>query len=73
MSGIIKAQVFEYSSGVYENLEDMKKCLIQDTEIWKKIFSLNEEAIKMKAPLTPKILSDPNHPFVTSLVYIYSM
>lgn len=27
----------------------------------------------MKKPLTPKILSDPNHEFVKTLVYIYSM
>ena len=24
-------------------------------------------------PLTPKILSNPNHPFVKMLIYIYSM
>ena len=27
----------------------------------------------MKKPLTPKILTDPNHEFVKTLIYIYSM
>ena len=29
--------------------------------------------LDLKKPLTPKILSDPNHDFVKTLVYIYSM
>ena len=29
--------------------------------------------LDLKKPLTPKILSDPNHNFVKTLVYIYSM
>ena len=29
--------------------------------------------VDFKKPLTPKILSDPNHHFVKTLIYIYSM
>ena len=29
--------------------------------------------VDMRKPLTPKILSDPNHKFVKTLIYIYSM
>lgn len=29
--------------------------------------------VDLKKPLTPKILSDPNHTFVKTLIYIYSM
>ena len=29
--------------------------------------------VEFRSPLTPQILSDPNHKFVKTLVYIYSM
>ena len=41
--------------------------------MWKKIFSLSESVTDFSKPLTPKILSDPDHPFVKTLLYIYSM
>ena len=44
-----------------------------DTEIWKKIFAMSKMVNRMDSPLTSKILSNPNHPFVKTLVYIYSM
>ena len=40
--------------------------------MWKKVFEIGQN-IDMKKPLTPKILSDPNHNIVKTLVYIYSM
>ena len=41
---------------------------------WKDIFKLGQQQhIDFKKPLTPRILSDPNNPFVKTLVYIYSM
>ena len=41
--------------------------------MWKIVFSLATKVTDFSKPLTPKILSDPNHPFVQTLVYIYSM
>ena len=41
-------------------------------EMWKKIFEMVKEA-EFRKPLTPEILSDPNHEFVKTLIYIYSM
>lgn len=40
--------------------------------MWKKIFDM-VKGIDMKKPLTPKVLSNPNHEFVKTLLYIYSM
>ena len=40
--------------------------------IWMKIFSL-VKSVDSKKPLTAKILSDPNHEAVKTLVYIYSL
>ena len=44
-----------------------------ETEMWKTIFSLSEQVKDFSKPLTPKILSDPEHSFVKILLYIYSM
>ena len=42
--------------------------------MWKTLFSLAKmENVEFSKPLTPKILSDPDHPFVKTLIYIYSM
>ena len=41
--------------------------------MWKTIFSLAKMDVEFSKPLTPKVLSDPKHPFVKTLVYIYSM
>ena len=42
-------------------------------DIWKMIFQLAKSKVDFKKPLTPKTLSDPNHPFVKTMLYIYSM
>jgi len=44
-----------------------------EAEMWKTIFSLSEQVKDFSKPLTPKILSDPEHSFVKILLYIYSM
>lgn len=36
------------------------------------MFTLSK-SVDMDRPLTPKILSDPDHQFVKTLIYIYSM
>ena len=41
--------------------------------MWKTIFSLSKSVKDFKKPLTPEILSDPDHEFVKTLIYIYSM
>ena len=40
--------------------------------MWKKIFEM-VKGVDFRKPLTPKILSNPNHQFVKTLIYIYSM
>ena len=50
----------------------MDPVVIAYTNIWKKIFSL-AKSVDMKKPLTTKILSDPDHDFVKTMLYIYSM
>lgn len=42
-------------------------------EIWNSIFKLTQDTLDFKQPLTHDILSNPNHEFVKTLVYIYSM
>ena len=41
--------------------------------MWQTIFSIAKKVIDFKKPLTHKILSDPEHPFVMTLIYVYSM
>ena len=41
--------------------------------MWKKIFSLASSEDDFKKPLTHKILSNPDHDFVKTMVYVYSM
>ena len=41
-------------------------------KMWKRIFEMVEE-VEMSKPLTPKILTDPKHKFVRTLIYIYTM
>ena len=43
------------------------------TNMWKKIFSIAKLAKNFNKPLDIKILSNPNHEFVKTLIYIYSM
>lgn len=45
----------------------------RDTELWKDIFKLGTKGVDLRKPLTPKILSDPDHVIVKTIVYIYSM
>ena len=40
--------------------------------VWKKIFTMVKD-IDLNKPLTPEILSNPNHGFVKTLLYVYSM
>ena len=42
-------------------------------EIWKYIFQIQNSVKDFTKPLTPEILSNPNHGFVKKLLYIYSM
>ena len=51
----------------------IKGILATYKDLWSKIFSMCAEDLDFTKPLTPKILSNPNHPFVKQLVYIYSM
>ena len=41
--------------------------------MWQTIFSLSKSVKDFKKPLTHKILSNPKHDFVKTLLYIYSM
>ena len=41
--------------------------------MWTKIFSLATHVTNFHKPLTPAVLSDANHDFVNTLLYIYSM
>ena len=41
--------------------------------MWKTIFNLSKSVKDFKKPLNHKILSNPNHDFVKTLVYIDSM
>ena len=42
------------------------------TFMWKNIFKMSQTT-DFKKPLTPKVLSNSNHEFVKTLLYIYSM
>ena len=45
----------------------------QYSDRWKMLFKLADLDEDMDKPLTPKVLSDPNHKAVKHLMYIYSM
>ena len=66
--GIILAQVDQLKSEGNSNF----RCSLPYTQMWKKVFAM-VQGIEMNEPLTPKILSDPSHKLVQTLVYIYSM
>lgn len=72
LSGLVLAQVSQFSSEEYSNVENFNNTVKMDVAIWKKIFSLAKNT-DMKKPLTPSILSNPNHEFVKTIVYIYSL
>ena len=41
--------------------------------MWKDIFALSKSDLDFNKPLTKKVLSDPDHNIVKTLIYIYSM
>lgn len=41
--------------------------------MWKRIFEMVHKVNDLTKPLTPQILSDPDHDFVKTLIYVYSM
>ena len=65
------AQINEFNEK-YQEVESFELVIANYAGIWKKIFSL-AKSVDMKKPLTIKILSDPNHDFVKTILYIYSM
>ena len=66
--GIVLAQIDEIKSDHNYNFN----LALPYVDVWKKIFEMVKN-IKLNEPLTPKILSNPNHNFVKTLIYIYSM
>lgn len=68
LNGLVLAQIEQLKR---EQISNFSVCLPY-VEIWKKIFDMVKNVPSQK-PLTPKILSNPNHKFVKTLVYIYSM
>lgn len=74
LHGLILAQIDEFMINDYETMENFKPIFESHTEIWLKLFDLAKvEKMDMDKPLTAKILSDPKHPFVMRMLYIYSM
>ena len=69
--GIILAQINEFKKDDKNN-NDFSNIIEIYSDVWKKLFSL-AKTIDMQKPLTPMILSNPNHEFVKILIYIYSM
>ena len=53
-------------------MQDFSKYMKNYTKTWKLIFSI-DSSVDIKKPLKTKILSDPNHKFVMTMLYIYSM
>jgi hypothetical protein len=52
--------------------QDYRYLLKIYADIWNKIFLMIED-LDMDKPLTDEVLSDPNHKFVKTMLYIYSM
>lgn len=50
----------------------MRSIIVIYIELWKKIFEMVED-MDLGKPLTPEILSNSDHKFVKTLIYIYSM
>lgn len=46
--------------------------VVHYVEIWRKVFEMIK-SLDFTKPLTYKVLSNPNHEFVKTLLYIYSM
>ena len=60
-------------NGKFENQENFIPAIKNYTKKWEVIFKLTAGKVDMKKPLTKQILMNPNHPFVKTLIYIYSM
>ena len=69
LNGLVHAQIDQFDELDIKNFKPIIKLRV---EMWQKIFEMVED-VEMRKPLTPKILSDPNHKFVKTLIYIYSM
>ena len=69
LHGLVLAQIDQFDQFTIKNFKPIIKLHV---EMWQKIFDMVED-VEMRKPLTPKILSDPNHKFVKTLIYIYSM
>ena len=46
---------------------------IEYAKKWKFLFDLTNLGGDFDKPLSPKILSDPNHPITAHILYLYSM
>lgn len=71
LQGIILAQI-DQNSQLSKGVNLIGLIDIQ-TQMWKQIFSMAKSVNDFNEPLTHKTLSNPNHEFVKTLVYIYSM
>ena len=69
LHGLVLAQIDQIDN---ITVKDLKYVIEIHVEVWQKIFDMVKN-IDLRKPLTPKILSDPNHRFVKTLIYIYSM
>ena len=69
LHGLVLAQIVQFDELDIKNFKPIIKLRV---EMWQKIFEMVKD-VEMRKPLTPKILSDPNHKFVKTLIYIYSM
>lgn len=66
--GVVQAQIHELKKETKTNYQTCRPYV----EMWQKIFEMVKN-VEFRKPLTPKVLSDPNHKFVKTLIYIYSM
>ena len=69
LHGLVLAQIDQFDQLAIKNFKPVVGLYVG---IWQKIFKMVKD-VKMRNPLTPKILSDSNHKFVKTLIYIYSM
>lgn len=54
-------------------MNNYKYVQLSSVKIWRKIFKLATVGIDHSKPLSPEVLSNPNHPFVKIILNIYSM
>ena len=65
--GIIKAQLKRLEE---DGLENLKEAYAKN---WLILFEIADLGKDLDTPLTTNILSDPNHPVVKCIMYLYSM